>query len=397
MRIHIAVAIVLAGCAGSVSAADWTIDPRISLLGESDDNHRLTAVPGQEISVSGVEVDARLTIRAATPRTTFRLIPRIRSTFYPGDEDDETDDGFLRMDWEYRGEKSLGALNVDYAHRTVLGRFFPYSAGPDDGGLGEPGQGSGSGRTTFPTDQDDLRIRPRFTFELTERAAMFVRLGYQNVEFDEQINNDRENFTDSDAAAGMEFRTSPTAILRFGVGASLYEPENNLDTDSQSAGAEWSNEISETSRFYVRGGASRVKTDGATDPDWNAGFNGGAGVEWTFEVTDIFLDYNHYVDPSSSGRLVNRDHFRAEVARRFSERTTLRFAARAIRDAGASNDDTFETREFLSGLAEYEWRFTRQFGLLAGYEYTWREYEDDLNDAQSNRFYLGVVYEPHRL
>ncbi len=40
---------------------------------------------------------------------------------------------------------------------------------------------------------------------------------------------------------------------------------------------------------------------------------------------------------------------------------------------------------------------TQKFTLGGGYEYKWREYDGEPNDAVSNEFYLGVTYEPHRL
>ena len=297
------------------------------------------------------------------------------------------------MEWEYRGEKSLAEFDVDYAHRTVLGRSIPDS---DDGGLGEPDPGTGTGRTEDPTDQDDLLIRPRFRMDLTERTALLLDFRYQDVQFDDQVANDRENFTDLDGALGVQFRTSPTARLTVRGGVSRYEPDDDLVTDAQFVNVEWFNDVSETSRVYVRGGARRAKNEGALDPDWKNGFSGGAGVQWSFEVTELFLELNHYLDPSSSGELVNRDQLRFRWVRQFSEKTSLRLGARAVLDEDIADDDTFETRKYLAGSIEYEWRFTRQFSMVVGYDYTWRDYENDPTSAESNRVFAGVAYEPNR-
>ena len=393
MRTKIAAAILLAVCASGAGAADWTIDPKISLLGESDDNHRLNPVAGEEISVTGFELDAQLSMRARTPRSDFLLVPRARVAVYPDEEDDDTEDGFLLMNWEYRGEKSVGIVNVDYAHRTVLGRFIPDS---DGGGLGEPGQGSGTGITTDPTDQDDLQFRPSFTYDLTERTALVLRLGYQDVAFDEQVLDDREDFTAESAEVGVQFRTSPTARLTVRGGASRYEPEDEFVTDSHFVHVEWFNDISEVSRVFLRGGARRAKNDGAIDPDWKNGFSGGAGVQWAFEVTDLFLELNHYLDPSSTGQMVNRDQLRFRLVRRFSDRTRLRLGVRAVRDEDIDEGVDFDTRKYLASTIAYEWRFTRQFSMAVGYDYTWRDIEDDPSSAESNRVFAGVTYEPNR-
>ncbi len=65
------VAALLTCAAGTASAADWAFDPKVTLDAQSNDNHRLTEFPGQEIKVSGGELDAQVTIRAESPLNTF--------------------------------------------------------------------------------------------------------------------------------------------------------------------------------------------------------------------------------------------------------------------------------------------------------------------------------------
>jgi hypothetical protein len=47
--------------------------PTVAVSGVYNDNIRLTNVPGNEISVSGAELDAALRMRAETPRSFFSL------------------------------------------------------------------------------------------------------------------------------------------------------------------------------------------------------------------------------------------------------------------------------------------------------------------------------------
>lgn len=397
MRTQCAVAVMLACCAGTAAAADWSVDPKVTLRAETDDNHRMTELPGQEISVSGGRLDSQLAIRAATPRSTFRLIPRVQATLYPDDEDEETDNYYLRTGWDYRGERSEISLDADYSMRTILGRYFPGTATPEDGELGEPGRGEVTGRSTGKTDEERFGVAPAVAFELTERTSLALKAGYSDVQFDEEVTDDREDYVDFYGSAALRFQLSPTRSLAVIAGGSKYQPEGEPNTVSQSLSAEWSNRVSEISRIYVRAGANRVKSYGAVDDSWSTGFNGGAGVQWSFEVTRLFIDFNHYVDPSSFGRVVERDQLRFEVARQFSPKTTVRLAARGIQDGKAGSDDTFEKRKYALTSLDFDWRFTRQFMLTAGYQYAWREYEDDPTSAESNRFYLGITYEPHRL
>lgn len=392
----IALAVSLACGAGSAVAADWSFDPRITLNAESDDNNRLTSTPGQEIEVAGAELDAQVTLRAETPRSAFRMVPRIRGTFYPNDEDEETDSQFLLMAYEFRGERSEAVLDAAYSRRETLGRYLPDLV-DDDGGLGEPGEGDDLGNSSDLNRQERLAFTPDVTFDLTERVGLELGVGYLDVTFDEQVADDREDYNNMSADAGLRFRLSPTKSLTVRGRVSQYDPEDDVSTDAQSLVLEWANRVSETSQVFVRGGSNRVEEiDDLGNSEWNTGFTGGAGVRWSFEVTQVFFDAVRELDPNASGRLVERDQLRFRLQRRLGPMTTLLLAARGVRDGRTNNQDIFQKREYAAASAGFEWRMTRQFALGGGYEYVWRQIEGDPNDAVSNRLFLGVTWEPHR-
>jgi hypothetical protein len=396
-RLTYTVTVVLMGIAGSAQAADWSFDPKVTLNLRTDDNNRMTDVAGEEINVSGAELDAQLTMRAETPRSSFSLIPRLRSTMYPGDEQDETDDLFLRLAWEHRGERSTGSLGANYSQITTLGSFFPGSIVPDDGELGEPGRGETVGKATGQNNQERAELSPRAAFQLTQRTALEIGVGLLDVNYDQQVADDREDYSDLYGSAGLRFKTSPTTTLAIVAGAARFEPDSGSSIDSQFLNAEWSNQISQTSQVFVRGGVNRVKSDSTGGSSWNTGFDGGAGVRWAFEVTQVFADLNHYLDPSSFGRVIERDQLRFQLSRRLGPLTTLRLAARGIRDGDTGADGSFKDRKYTVASVDLEWRMTRQFAISGGYDYAWRKYDGEPNDAVSNALHLGITYEPHRL
>ena len=94
--------------------------------------------------------------------------------------------------------------------------------------------------------------------------------------------------------------------------------------------------------------------------------------------------------------MVNRDQLRLELVRQLSLKSNLIVNARAIVDEKAVDVDNLEKREFFTGSIQYEWRFRRDTSLLGGYEYSWRKYENDETDATSNRFFVGVRWQPNR-
>ncbi len=174
------------------------------------------------------------------------------------------------------------------------------------------------------------------------------------------------------ACASGHRRPRPLAVI---AGVARYEADDGSSSDAQSLNAEWSNKISETSQVFVRGGANRVKSDETGGTSTNTGFNGGAGVRWSFEVTQIFFDVNHYLDPSSYGRVVARDQLRFQLSRRLGPLTTLSLAARGIRDSDTGSDSTFRDRNYAVASVGLEWRMKRQWALGGGYDYRWRKFD----------------------
>jgi hypothetical protein len=398
-----AVSVVLGAtlvCAAADSfAADWSFDPKIALSGEYDDNNRLTDVRGNEVEVTGAKIDAELAISGQTPLTSFVLRPRLRSTFYPGEEQDEANDQFLRLDVRHEGTRLSSYLEGDYSRVVTLGSYFPESRIVDDDGLGNPPPGTGVGEGDSSNREDRLWVQPGVEYEFSERHSVGLALSYLDVSYDLEVSGDRQSYSSSAADAEYRFKTSRTGSVAVLVAVGEYEPEVGDSRSTYSIKGEWASRPTETAELYVRGGAMYVEStpDVVTgDSSWETGFSGGAGVRWKFEVTDVFLDANHYLDPNSSGDLVARTQVRAQVSRKLSPVTTVSFGARGIDDSGAPGDESRPGRKYVTADAGIRWRMTPQIALFGLYQYRWKERDDAVNDAQSNALSIGVVWEPTR-
>jgi hypothetical protein len=388
-------AMALALAANSAHAADWRFDPRVALGPDYDDNNRLTNVPGQEIEVFGALLDAQFTLTAATPRSDFVMLPRVRATFYPDDHDEQTDSEYLLLDYEVRGQRYEAIIDADISRRETLGRYLPDDFDDD---LGNPDDGDDLGVSPLRNVQKRVDFTPSISFEVTERSRLEFGAGYIDVNYEEQVSDDREDFASVSGDVGYRFLLSPTKSIAFRALARQYDPADDVPTDSQELSLEWWNRVSENSRVYVSGGGNRAEEiDEFGVSTWSNGFTGGAGVQWAFEVTDLFLDVTHGLDPNSSGRLVERDEIRFRVNRKLSPVTVLQLTFRGVQDGQATQEDLFQERDYVTAGIGFEWRMTRQLSLGGGYQYVWRSIEDELDDAQANRLFLGVVWEPNRL
>ena len=379
--------------ADPILAADWSFDPKIAASYEFDDNVRLTETPGQEIKVSGGAIDALLRMQMKTPRTVLQLIPRLNSTFFPGKHQEETDNQYMRMRLQHSGERSESRIDAKYSRVETLGTYFPPAGAGDDGVLGQPGRGDTVGRTTIDNREERLEVDPEIRFELSERHGIAVGAKFLDVMFDQQVQNDREDFSEASGWAAYQYKLSPTKTASVIAGVSRFELDDGTGTDSQSINLGWSNRISEASELFVRAGANRSDFDAGGSA---TGFNGSGGVRWSFEVTDLFLDLYSGFEPTSAGQVAQRNQLRFQISRRLSPLTTIQIGGRFIQDAKTHSSDEFERRQYLTGSIGMSRRFSRQWSLAGTYTYVWRKYESSPEPAEANRLSLGVTYEPHR-
>jgi hypothetical protein len=226
---------------------------------------------------------------------------------------------------------------------------------------------------------------------------MRVDGGYVDSSFDEQVDQDREDFTYLYGGLGYVYTLSPSKSLSFGVEGGRFEDENGVTTGTRGVSIELRNQVSETSEFYARAGASQSEDDAsALDQAWETAFSGGIGMRRSFEVSSLLVDLSSGLDPSASGRLVQRDQLRLQYNHRLTPKLELLTGARLLRDEGTDSDEDFEEREFANASIGLAWRFSQQWTLGGAYTYTWREYENDVSSADANRVSIGITYEPNR-
>jgi hypothetical protein len=123
---------------------------------------------------------------------------------------------------------------------------------------------------------------------------------------------------------------------------------------------------------------------------------GGAGAQWTYTLTEIFVDLTRDVEPTGQGYGVNRDELRLRVARRFTPRFAGFLGARAIHDdpLPGSVAPTVQPQRYKYATVGFEWRAVRKFSVTGAYEFT--DYHSTGPAAQANAVRVSLVYEPHR-
>lgn len=395
-----ALAAVSLFCISSASvAADWEVRPRIATGAYVNDNYTLAPDTVDTVEVEGLQVNAELGLHASTQLTQFTLTPSIESTIFPDDEEWESDDYYLRLDWKHERQRFMAGLRADYSDETTVKSELPSSQ--DDGGLGEP-DGGDAGIVAIDNNRQLVRVRPRASFVLTERSTLLVDAAYRDAEFDQESATGLSGYRDLSGTLGFAFAHSPTTTWSVRAIASNYERKtDSVETDSLGVSFDWTSRLSDTTQWYMRVGAKEVDVpsdlQGATGSSSETGFEGGIGADWTYKVTRLFVDATASVEPNSSGRIIQRDQIRLRLERQFSPYTIGWIGARYQRDTALSEAvSSFRDRDFATGTLGLEWRMSRDFSLLGQYDFRWQEFEGEPTNATGNAFLLSVVYEWRR-
>lgn len=389
--------LAIAGIFSSAQAAEFVIEPRIEAGGIYNDNYRV--VPDGEDDVQGALADVGVNFRSSTPTSDFNIRPRLRSTYFPDDREDDYNNVYLDSAYEYRGLTSKAGFRALYSREDLLNSELPEADTPG-ADLGED-SGVGSGVVTLDNRRDLIRLAPYGSVNLTERQTLEGTLEYLDADYAEDALGSNTDFTSLSGAVGIGFGLSPTQRLRFDVVGTQYNPDSELTGDSTSYGVRgeyWTNR-SEIWQSYLRLGVERTSQDDpaigeAPDDSTNVIF--GAGLNATYQVTRFFVDASSAVRPNSSGELVSRDELRFRVNRNFTPRVAGIAAVRYVRDSAAQDQADYRDRRYLVGSLGVEWRLSREWALLTNYDYRRQKYEGDSGEGTSNQVVVSIVYEPRR-
>ena len=237
-------------------AADWEVLPEIAVGAYVNDNYTLAPDTVVPVEVEGAQIHAELGLHATTQLTEFSLTPTIESTIFPDDEDWDSNDFYLRLNWNHERERFMAGLRADYSDETTVKSELPSS--DDDGGLGEP-DGGDDGIVAVDNNRQKVRVTPRVSFVLTERSTLLADVGYTDADYDQESATGTSGYQDLSGALGLAFATSSTSTLGARVIASNYERNiDSVETDSLGVQFDWTSRLSDSTQWYVRVGAKEV-------------------------------------------------------------------------------------------------------------------------------------------
>jgi hypothetical protein len=316
------------------------------------------------------------------------VTPRIRSTYFPDEKDEDSNDYFLGAEFSDITPRSRARIIADWSQQDVVHSELPSADVSTD--LGEPDT-LGAGRIVERNRRDLYRFLPSYSYDFTQRYRMELTANYTEAEYENVSVNGQQDYRQYGATGGLGLLTSQRSSLMFRLLASRYDTVS--DADAFGGEVEWGRDFTETSRMYVRVGAQQTEPErGESDTN----FIGGVGGRWNSQRNRLFLDLTRSINATSSGTVVERHQLRFRLEHDVSPTVAVLLGARAFRDEAIEQVGTYPTRQYATAQTGVEWRWNRSLSLSATYDYIWQEYDDEPSDASSNAFLISLIYEPKR-
>jgi hypothetical protein len=407
--------------AGKASADNWEFNPRVEVGGQYNDNYRLAESGTPKIPAYGALADVAMGFSLNDPRGELDIVPRVHSSFFPDDHEDQSTDGYLNLSGEYRMTRATFSGTASYANETVISSELLAADFPGVN-LGQI-IGEGTGRISIHNRRQLEQVAPKMTYDFTPRYHLNLNAVFENANFTNNFNGlgnlpaavqaeyVQVGFKDVYGSAGLQYdltqrqdivfrllasRFIPDSVTNLGSGADAGQVRGtSTDTNRYGGEVQWDTKPSDTMQTYVRVGVNEVHADTAVDGVINKTLLvGGAGVVWTYQLAQYIVDGVRDLSPSAAGAVVEHDEIRFRLLRALQPRLYGVLAARAVRVRGASQSILgVQGSDYAAASASLQYQLTPSYRVATEYDYTWQRFQGEPY-AASNGIAVSIIWQP---
>jgi hypothetical protein len=401
----------------TAQAAEWSAEPRISLLTGYDDNIRLTAADHDSVWETALSPSVRFGAVKENQGLTGDAGLAIRR--YAGGTGRESSDALDREDYYFNSIAFHNTLrdsfkvNLDYTQDSTL-----------DSELDQTGNVISDSAT-----REQFSLGPSWSRSLTELTRTDLTYQYSNIDYtdDPGIQN-LVGYTYHVASASLVRQLTPRIQGTLSGGYSIYQPDTDFDSDTLSLQAGLSTSFSETlvvsflvgqrdttSDSFTAAGFCIGAAPGATFPSCSGGIPIPAGtadteIETTspvytasivkqLETGSLSATLSRSSFPGSEGELLDSTRLSlngnykltetldSSLIIEYTENETIvnRVGIVPIRDK--------ENETFFRITPKVVWHWRREWELAGNYQYA-RNEDANQNEASRNALYLTLSYLP---
>ncbi|MBU1691488.1 MAG: outer membrane beta-barrel protein [Gammaproteobacteria bacterium] len=397
----------------AVVAAEWSIEPSVSLREEYNDNIRFTASPHPGVWQSRLSPGLRMSSKTEVAEVSG--LAQLNIIQFAGDPQVKNrNDQVFSLLTRFQSERNTWAINASYKQDSTAD------------------ERNTTGVAQSFTQRSSLSLSPSWTRTLTERSSLTLNYSYQEMKYDAHTNNLNE-YTSQQVGGTLQYQLSERDQVSLSVNHLVveYSPISNLLANGTilsiappilSLGSGTDILVNESGTSNVQAGVTRqfsetlrgslslgrrstvsnvshactscftgggVPINTFTNETSTSGYSFSATLEKTFDAARVSGFASRDANASGSG-LVETDKFGVSLSRSLTEKLTGSFDATAYRTKYI--DATAPGSRYYTFEPKLNWRLTEWWTLDAGYRYARSESDAVTNATTANLVYLNLAY-----
>ena len=400
-------------------AAEWSLEPKISVKGGYNDNIRMTTAKHDSVWEAAVTPAVRFGV-AKENQGLFGNADFSVRRFYGGsgaESSSELDreDYHLNINSYHRTELNDYAANINVTRDSTL-----------DSELDETGENISERATRLR-----IGLGPSWTTTLTERLRLNLAYQYTNVDYsDDPGGRDLIEYHNDTVSGALIRQFTPVVQATLSASYSRFRPDTDLDSETTSVQAGISRSFSETlstswlagwrktrsdntlsvgfcvganpgAKFPKCKGGFPVATGTKTDDDNDTGSVFSADINKLLETGSLNASLSRETIPSGTdGELLDVTALRLTGKHRFTEKLSSRLHLEWISRetiVSSTRDADKDNRNFFRINPSVSWRWQREWELTGAYRYARNDQKNLSGTADQNSFYLTLSYRPTKI
>lgn len=400
----VSLGVLFVAWAGAALAAEWSVEPSVSLREEYDSNIQLTTLPHD--ATWKTFLTPAITAACKTEADAILLGARLSSRHYSGDLDLTRNDQYYTLSGNAHSERNQWGLDASMTRDASITAH------------------TSSGETT--AQRDYITLSPSWVFLVDERNQFRLNYQYANANYlnaggtsltdyrNQSLStswqyqfDERNKFNVVLYGSGYETSTgsykSDTTGIQGGLSRNFYETLSGSfllgmrTTKTTRSGLEcvggdlWWDRIWSCDLYKVGIGGYGV-WQMVSREETGTGSTLTASLEYKTETFDMGGSVSRDINPSGVGSLRESDSIKLTASNKLTPRVLVRlnFLAQSERDLG----DTSSTsdRRYYKIEPKVNWRMTEWWTLDAGYSYASQKYRAAASAAKANVVFVNLKY-----
>jgi hypothetical protein len=377
-------ALAIAGQQG-VRAAEWSLEPSMSVKGEYHSNLLLAFVPQQSTYAYWISPAVRFT--GATE--SLQVSSRISADYakYYGGRDTTIYNVNFPLSVQYQDQRSTwgfnGGLKRDNTLRSELLQ---------------------TGVVLAFAQRNLWSAAPSWTYNVTERVSAQSSYQYQNAAYDNaglQFGLIGYEVHTASETLSYNIRDRDTVQVT-GLFTRFLAPErNDLVSDTYGVNVGGTHSFSENMTLTASGGprfiSNRISTASRSLEDHSTVWVFNGKLTRRFERASLTLDIGRDIFPSGLGLLIRTDHLSVNASYQVTDQISISLGGQASTSNTVQTGTLlFPSREtkFFNLAPQINWRVDEYWSVETGYTYSRRELEGIDQSGQSHAVRFMVTYFP---